>query len=52
MLSGVKVLLAVVCIINVNNPRTAVFFFGTGLIYSVLLRIVYAFRRTGFVYIQ
>ena len=48
----IQLLIAAVCIINVNNPRIAVFFFGTGLIYSALLRIVYAFRRTGFVYIQ
>ena len=44
--------MAVICIIFIRRMSIAVIVFGIGLIYSGVMRIVSACRRTAFVYIQ
>ena len=40
------------CFIFINNPGVAVLVYGIGLVYSGILRIISAFRKTTFVYIR
>lgn len=48
----INVIIASSCIIFVRNTNTAVFIYGIGLVYSALVKIITAFRRTTLVYIQ
>lgn len=47
-----NILIACVCIIFMSHIKAAVFVYSLGLIYSALMRIVSACRRTKFIYIQ
>ena len=44
--------LAILCIICIGDMETAVIIYCIGLAYSAVVRIVSAFRRTKFIYIQ
>ena len=44
--------LAVVCLIFIRNTNTAIMIYSIGLIYSAILRIFNALRRTSFILIQ
>ena len=48
----VNIVMAIVCIIFIRQMSVAVVIYGIGLIYSSVLRILSAFRRTKMVYIQ
>jgi len=48
----VNILIAVACVIFIGSMSIAVYIFGAGLIYSGIVRIVNAFRRTAIVYVQ
>ena len=48
----VDIVLAVCCIIFIKKTNTAVFIYSIGLIYSGFMRLVTAFRKSAFVYIQ
>ena len=50
--AGINIALAVFCIINMKNTEAAVIIYGFGLISSGFVRIINAFRRNAFVYIQ
>ncbi|MCR4903467.1 MAG: DUF308 domain-containing protein [Butyrivibrio sp.] len=47
-----NVAMALVCIIFIRKPNTAVYIYSLGLIYSAVIRIITSFRKTGFIYIQ
>ncbi len=47
-----NIAMALCCIIFVNKTNTAVFVYCLGLFYSGMIRVITAFRRTTFVYIQ
>ena len=47
-----NVAMALCCIIFINRTNTAVFVYCLGLAYSGLIRVITAFRRSTFVYIQ
>ena len=47
-----NVVVAASCFIFINNPNTSGLVYGLGLVYSGLLRIASAFRRTTFIYIR
>ena len=48
----IDLVMAILCIIFINEESIAVLIYATGIIYSALLKITIAFRRTKFVYIQ
>ena len=48
----VNISLAVVCLIFINSMRVAVIIYSVGLVYSAVIRIISAFRKTSFVVIQ
>ena len=48
----VNIALALACIIYIRRANTAAFIYAVGLIYSGIIRIVTAFRRSTLVYIQ
>ena len=48
----IDMIMAVICIIFINEGSIAVLIYGIGLIYSALTRMVLAFRKTKLVYIQ
>ena len=48
----VDLVLALICIIFIRQQGIAVIIFAAGLIYSAILRIVSAFRKTRIIYIQ
>lgn len=48
----INLLMAVCCFVFIGNPSTSVFIYSLGLIYSAVIRIITAFRRSTFVYIQ
>ena len=53
MLHGIiDLVMAVICIIFINEESIAVLIYGIGLIYSAIIKISMAFRKTKFVYIQ
>ena len=53
MLHGIiDLVMAVICIIFINEESIAVLIYGIGLIYSAIIKISMAFRKTRFVYIQ
>ena len=47
-----NVIMAACCIIFIKKTNTAVLIYSLGLIYSAIIRIITAFRKTTFVYIQ
>ncbi len=48
----VDFLLALACFVFIKRPNTALTIYGAGLIYSAIIRIISAFRRTSFIVIQ
>ena len=48
----IDIFLAVACIAFSSLPKTAVYIYCFGLLYSSLIRIISTFRRTTFIYIQ
>ena len=48
----VNVLIAIACVVFINNHNTAVIIYSIGLIYSGITRIANSFRKTTFIYIQ
>lgn len=48
----VNVIIAISCFVYMGNPDTVVIIYAIGLIYTAIDRIITAFRRTAFVYIQ
>ena len=48
----VNLALALSCLIFIKNENTAMIIYGIGLLYSALMRIISAFRRTSFVVIE
>lgn len=48
----VNIALAVACLIYIRNANTAIMIYSIGLIYSAIMRIVNAFRRTSFILIS
>ncbi len=48
----VNVIMAVLCLIFIKEPAVAVEIYAAGLVYSGVIRIIRAFRRTQSVYIQ
>lgn len=47
-----NILIAVACLVFIRSTDVAVYIYCFGLIYSAIMRIVTAFRRTAIVYIQ
>ncbi|MCR4807052.1 MAG: DUF308 domain-containing protein [Lachnospiraceae bacterium] len=47
-----NIVMALSCVVFVGKPNTAVFIYSLGLVYSGIIRMVTAFRRTAFVYIR
>ena len=48
----INVIMAVLCLIFLGTPTVAVEIYAFGLIYSAVIRIIQAFRKTAVVYIQ
>ncbi|MCR5100231.1 MAG: DUF308 domain-containing protein [Butyrivibrio sp.] len=48
----VNIALAVICIIFIRNANTAVYIYCLGLIYSAIIRMITAFRKTTLIFIQ
>ena len=48
----VNIIMAVLCVVFLRSAEMLVFIYGVGLIYSAVVRIVSAFRKTAVVYIQ
>ena len=48
----VDIALALCCIIFIRKTNTAVFIYSIGLVYSGIMRLVTAFRKTPLVYVQ
>ena len=48
----VNLALAVACLIFIRRSNTAIMIYSIGLIYSAIMRILNAFRRTSFILIQ
>ena len=48
----VNFLLAIACVVFISRQDTAIIIFGAGLIYSAVMRIITAFRRTAFILIE
>ena len=48
----VNVVTCIICVIFINNTNTVVIVYALGILYSGVLTLVSAFRRTAFVYIQ
>ena len=47
----VNIILAVICIVFLRSTSIAVYFYSAGLIYSAIIRIISAFRKTAVVFI-
>lgn len=53
MIHGIiDLVMAVICIMFINEESIAVLIYSIGIIYSAVLKITIAFRKTKFVYIQ
>ena len=53
LISGViNIVVAILCVAFIGSTRMIVYFYCAGLIYSAIIRIVTAFRKTAIVYIQ
>ena len=48
----VNIVIAILCIVFIGHTDVIVFIYSLGLIYSAIVRIVTAFRKTAIVYIQ
>ena len=48
----VNIVVAVLCIVFIKRGDMIVYFYGAGLIYSAVVRIISALRKTAIVYIQ
>ncbi len=48
----VNVITCIICVIFLNNTNTVIIVYALGILYSGVLTLVSAFRRTAFVYIQ
>ena len=48
----VDILLALCCVVFIRMTNMAIYIYAVGLVYSALIRIINAFRRTALVYIQ
>lgn len=48
----INIVIAILCLIFLKTTWVAMLFYGTGLMYSGVVRIIQAFRRTAVVYIQ
>ena len=44
--------IVLICVVNFNRPEIAVYVYASGLVYSAILRVITAFRRTAVVSIQ
>lgn len=49
---AVKILLGIACLVFIRNESMLEIFFGVSLVYSALMRIISAFRKTEAAYIQ
>lgn len=49
---AVSILIAVACVVFLRSVNVLVYIYAAGLIYSALMRIAAAFRRTAIIYIQ
>lgn len=47
-----NILLALLCIVFIGRQRTVILVYSIGIIYSAIIRIISAFRKTTFIYIQ
>ena len=53
LISGIiNVVIAILCIVFIGSTNMIVYLYSAGLIYSAIVRIVTAFRKTAIVYIQ
>ena len=53
LISGIiSVVIAILCIVFIGSTNMIVYLYSAGLIYSAIVRIVTAFRKTAIVYIQ
>lgn len=53
LISGIiNLVIAILCIVFIGSTKMIVYFYCVGLIYSAIVRIVTAFRKTAIVYIQ
>lgn len=53
LISGIiNLVIAILCVVFISSTRMIVYFYCVGLIYSAIVRIVTAFRKTAIVYIQ
>ena len=53
LVSGIiSVVIAILCIVFIGSTNMIVYLYSAGLIYSAIVRIVTAFRKTAIVYIQ
>ena len=48
----INVIISVLCLVFIGQRNTAVYIYCAGMIYSGIMRIITAFRRTAMVYIQ
>ena len=48
----ISVVIAILCIVFIGSTNMIVYLYSAGLIYSAIVRIVTAFRKTAIVYIQ
>ena len=48
----VNIVLALLCLVFIMNTATAVMIYSVGLLYSAIIRIISAFRRTSFLLIR
>ncbi len=48
----IDLLMAVCCLVFIKHGDTAVYIYSAGLIYSAIIKIITAFKRTAVVYIQ
>ena len=53
LISGIiNVVIAILCIVFIGSTNMIVYLYSAGLIYSAIVRIITAFRKTAIVYIQ
>ena len=53
LISGIiSVVIAILCIVFIGSTNMIVYLYSAGLIYSAIVRIITAFRKTAIVYIQ
>ena len=53
LISGIiNIVVAILCVVFIGSTRAIVYLYCAGLIYSAIVRIITAFRKTAIVYIQ